>query len=43
MALFKLLKTNILLVGITEKIKNETIEQKGVFLGILFGTLGAIL
>ena len=38
MALFKLLKTNILLVGITEKIKNETIEQKGGFLGMFPGT-----
>lgn len=38
------LKESGLLKKVTSKtIKNETIEQKGVFLGILFGTLGAIL
>ena len=37
------LKESGLLKKVTSKtIKNET-EQKGVFLGILFGTLGAIL
>ena len=35
--------SNILLKGITKKIKNETKEQKGGFLGILLGTLGASL
>ena len=38
------LKESGLLKKVTSKtIKNETIEQKGLFLGILFGTLGAIL
>ena len=35
--------SNILLKGITKTIKNETKEQKGGFLGILLGTLGASL
>ena len=35
--------SNILLKGIAKKIKNETKEQKGGFLGTLFGTLGASL
>ena len=35
--------SNILLNGITKTIKNETKEQKGEFLGMLFGTLGASL
>ena len=30
---------NTLLKGITKTIKNETKEQKGVFLSILLGTL----
>ena len=34
---------NILLKGVTKIIKNETIEQKGGFLNMLLGTLGAIL
>ena len=34
---------NILLKGVTKTIKNETKEQKGGFLGMLLGTLGAIL
>ena len=34
---------NILLKGITKTIKNETKEQKGGFLSMLFGTLGASL
>ena len=29
--------------GVTETIKNETIEQKGVFLSMLLGTVGARL
>ena len=33
----------ILLKGVTETIKNETKEQKGGFLSILLGTLGASL
>ena len=33
--------SNILLKGITKTIKNETKEQKGGFLGMLLGTLGA--
>ena len=35
--------SNILLKGITETIENETKEQKGGFLGMLLGTLGASL
>ena len=34
---------NILLKGVTKTIKNETKEQKGVFLSMLLGTLGANL
>ena len=34
---------NILLKGVTKTIKNETKEQKGVFLSMLLGTLGASL
>ena len=33
--------SNILLKGITKTIKNETKEQKGSFLGMLWGTLRA--
>ena len=35
--------SNILLKGVTKTIKNETEEQKGRFLGMLLGTLGASL
>ena len=35
--------SNILLKGITKTIENETKEQKGGFLGMLLGTLGASL
>ena len=35
--------SNILLKGVTKTIKNETKEQKGGFLNMLLGTLGAIL
>ena len=35
--------SNILLRGITSTIKNETKEQKGGFLGMFLGTLGAKL
>ena len=35
--------SNILLKRITETIKNETKEQKGGFLSMLLGTLGASL
>ena len=34
---------NILLKGVTKTIKNETKEQKRVFLSMLLGTLGASL
>ena len=34
---------NILLKAVTKTIKNETKEQKGEFLGMLLGTLGASL
>ena len=33
--------SGILLNGITEKVKNEVKEQKGGFLSMLLGTLGA--
>ena len=35
--------SNILLKGFTKTIKNETKEQKGGFLSMLLGTLGASL
>ena len=35
--------SNILLKGVTKTIKNETKEQKGGFLSMLFGSLGASL
>ena len=35
--------SNILLKGATKSIKNETKEQKGSFLCMLLGTLGASL
>ena len=35
--------SNILLKGVTKTIKNETTEQKGGFLSMLLGTLGASL
>ena len=35
--------SNIFLKGVTETIKNETKEQKGVSLGILLSTLGSSL
>ena len=35
--------SNILLKGVTGTIKNETREQKGGFLSVLLGTLGASL
>ena len=33
--------SNMLLKGVTKTIKNETKEQKGRFLSMLLGTLGA--
>ena len=33
--------SNILLKGVTKTIKNEKKEQKGAFLSMLLGTLGA--
>ena len=36
-------KSGILLKGVTKTIENETKEQKGGFLGMLLGTLGASL
>ena len=35
--------SNILIKGVTKTIKNETKEQKGGFLSMLLGTLGASL
>ena len=35
--------SNVLLKGVTKTIKNETKEQKGGFLSMLLGTLGASL
>ena len=34
---------NILLKGVTKTVKNETKEQKGGFLSMILGTLGASL
>ena len=39
----KCLEDSILLNGITETVKNEAKEQKGGFLSMLLGTLGASL
>ena len=33
--------SNVLLKGVTETVKNESKEQKGWFLSMLLGTLGA--
>ena len=38
-----LAEPNILLKGFTKMIENETKEQKGRYLGMLLGTLGASL
>ena len=38
-----LIDSNILLKEVTKAIKNETKKQKGLFLGMLLGTLGASL
>ena len=35
--------SNILLKGVTKTVRNETKEQKGGFLNMLLGTLGASL
>ena len=35
--------SNVLLNGVTKTIKNGTKQQKGGFLGMLLGTLGASL
>ena len=44
MKIFQALEdSNILLKGVTKTIKNETKEQKGGFLSMLLGTLGASL
>ena len=44
MIIIKSLKDSGLLIkGVSEKIKNKAKEQKGEFLGILLGTLGASL
>ena len=39
----KMFGSGLLIKGISEAIKNEAKEQKGGFLGMLFGTLGVIL
>ena len=36
-------ESGLLIDGVSETIKNEAKEQKGVFLGMFFGTLGASL
>ena len=36
-------ETGLLIKGVSETIKNEAKEQKGVFLGMLLSTLGASL
>ena len=38
-----LAKSGLLIKGVSEAIKNEAKEQKGGFLGMLLGTLGASL
>ena len=44
MKIVKSLKESSLLIrGIIETIENEAKEQKGVFLSVLFGTIGASL
>ena len=43
MSIEALENSGILLKGITKTIENETKEQRGGFLGMLLGTLGAIL
>ena len=44
MKIIKSLKESRLLIkGVSKTIKNEAKEQKGEFLGMLFGTLGASL
>ena len=44
MKIFQTLEdSNILLKGVTKTIKNETREQKGGYLSMLLGTLGASL
>ena len=41
--MYKLLKILILLEGVTKTIEDETKKQKGRFLSMLLGTLGASL
>ena len=36
-------KSGLLIKGVTKTLKNEAKEQKGEFLGMLLGTLGASL
>ena len=36
-------ESGLLIKGVSETINNEAKEQKGGFLGMLFGTLGATL
>ena len=36
-------ESGLLIKGVSETIKNEAKKQKGVFIGMLLGTLGAIL
>ena len=36
-------ESGLLIKGVSEAIKNEAKEQKGRYIGILLGTLGAIL
>ena len=43
MSIEALENSGILLKGVTKTIENETKEQRGGFLGMLLGTLGAIL
>ena len=40
---FKKKNSNILLKGVAKTVENETKEQKGKFLSMLFGTLGVSL
>ena len=41
--MFSLVESGLLIIGVSETVKNEAEEQKGGFLGMLFGFLGASL
>ena len=43
MKIIEALENSILLIGVSKTIENETKEQRGGFLSMLLGTLGASL